>query len=184
MPWSEEALQQETLSIKNQLLRLIDKGWWTIASQPAVNGVPSNDAVHGWGPSNGFVFQKPFVEFFLPNADWERLRARLLDHPQVTYFAGNAQGAFMSNHPDSVNPVTWGCFAGKEIITPTIVEAVSFKAWLEEAFGIWAEWQRVHPRGSASSRLLESIRKDYWLVNVIHHGFLENGALWDDLLEN
>jgi len=25
----------------------------------------------------------------------------------------------------------------------TIIEAVSFKAWLEEAFGIRLEWQRV-----------------------------------------
>lgn len=182
MPWSEEALQPETLSIKEELLKLVDKGWWTVASQPSVNGVPSTDPVFGWGPKNGFVFQKPFVEFFIPSSDWESLRTRLADDPQITYFAGTAHGAFTSNHPDSVNPVTWGCFTGKEITTPTIIEAVSFRAWIEEAFGIWLEWQRVYPPGSPSSRLIESVRKDYWLVNVIHHGFLTPGALWTDLL--
>jgi len=182
MPWSEEALQPETLTIKEPLLGLINKGWWTVASQPAVNGVRSTDPVFGWGPKNGFVFQKPFVEFFLPSADWKRLRRKLEQDEQVTYLAGNASGDFASSDEQSVNPVTWGTFTGKEIVTPTIIEAVSFKAWLEEAFGIWSEWQRVYPPGSASSKLLERVRKDYWLVNVIHHDYLEEGALWDGLL--
>ena len=182
MPWSEEPLQPETLTIKTELLRMVEKGWWTVASQPAVNGLRSTDAVFGWGPKNGFVFQKPFVEFFLPSSDWKRLQQQLGDDEQVTYFAGNAAGDFVSSDSESVNPVTWGTFAGKEIISPTIIEAVSFKAWLEEAFGIWGEWQRVYKPGSESSKLLERVRKDYWLVNVIHHGFVEKGALWDGLL--
>lgn len=184
MPWSEEALQPETLTIKNELLQLINKGWWTVASQPAVNGVPSTDPVFGWGPKNGFVFQKPFVEFFIPNDEWQKLQSKLFEHPQITYFAGNAKSDFASNNAESVNPVTWGTFAGKEIITPTMIEAVSFRAWCEEAFGIWSEWQRIYKPGSESSKLLERIRKDYWLVSVIHHGYLEDGALWRDLLED
>ncbi|KAF2208486.1 hypothetical protein CERZMDRAFT_49024 [Cercospora zeae-maydis SCOH1-5] len=183
MPWSEETLQPETLTIKNELLSLINKGWWTVASQPAVNGIRSTDPVFGWGPRNGFVFQKPFVEFFIPNDEWQKLQSRLIENPQVTYFAGNAKLDFVSNDADAVNPVTWGTFAGKEIVTPTIIEAVSFKAWCEEAFGIWNEWQRIYKSGSESSKLLERIRKDYWLVSVIHHGFLEPGALWNDLLD-
>lgn len=182
MPWSEEALQSETLTIKKELLGLINKGWWTVASQPAVNGVRSTDPVFGWGPTNGFVFQKPFVEFFLPAEDWMRLRKVLEADDQFTYLAGNANGDFVSSDEQAVNPVTWGTFAGKEIITPTIIEAVSFKAWLDEAFGIWGEWQRVFPPRSESSRLLDRARKDSWLVNVIHHGYVEEGALWNGLL--
>lgn len=182
MPWSEEPLQPETLTIKKELLGLINRGWWTVASQPAVNGVRSTDPVFGWGPRNGFVFQKPFVEFFLPSAEWKRLRPKLEEDEQVTYFAGNAAGDFVCTDEQSVNPVTWGTFTGKEIITPTIIEAVSFKSWLDEAFGIWAEWQRVYQPGSESSKLLERVRKDYWLINVIDHGYLEDGALWNKLL--
>lgn len=182
MPWSEEALQPETLIIKPKLLSMINKGWWTIASQPAVKGVRSTDPIFGWGPKNGFVFQKPFVEFFVPSADWKRLQQALGEDEQITYFAGNWAGDFVCSDEESVNPVTWGTFTGKEIITPTIIEAVSFKAWLEEAFGIWGEWQRVYEPGSKSSKLLEKVRKDYWLVNVIDHGFVVPGALWKVLL--
>nr|POE87405.1 methylenetetrahydrofolate reductase 1 [Quercus suber] len=181
-PWSEDPLQSETLTIKNELQGLINKGWLTVASQPAVNGVRSTHHIFGWGPSNGFVFQKPFIEFFVPAKDWTRLRKFLEADDEFTYLAGNAKGEFVSSDEQAVNPVTWGTFTGKEIITPTIIEAVSFKAWLEEAFGIWREWQRVFPPRSESSRLLERARKDYWLVNIIHHGYVEPGALWEGLL--
>lgn len=58
IPWSEEGLNPETETIREELAGLISKGWWTVASQPAVNGVPSNHEIFGWGPRNGFVFQK------------------------------------------------------------------------------------------------------------------------------
>ena len=58
IPWSEEGLNPETNTIQDELLRLNQKGWWTVASQPAVNGVRSTDPIFGWGPRNGFVFQK------------------------------------------------------------------------------------------------------------------------------
>ncbi|KAF2725174.1 methylenetetrahydrofolate reduct [Polychaeton citri CBS 116435] len=182
IPWSEESLAQETLTIKNELLALINKGWLTVASQPAVKGVRSTDPVVGWGPKNGFVFQKPFVEFFVPSSDFNsRLKPLLEDDERITYFAGNSRGDFASNDEHSVNPVTWGTFAGKEIISPTMIEAVSFRAWLEESFGIWREWQRVYAPGSESERFLGKVRNDVWLVSVIHHGFLEEGVLWDML---
>lgn len=58
IPWSEEGLSQETGTITNELLTLNKKGWWTVASQPAVNGIKSSHEIYGWGPRNGFVFQK------------------------------------------------------------------------------------------------------------------------------
>ena len=132
MPWSEQTLSEETNTIAHQLLALNAKGWWTVASQPAVNGVRSTDPVFGWGPKNGLVFQKPFVEFFLPSADWAKLQPRLKAHDQITYFAGNAAGDFEASSEEAVNPVTWGSFTGKEIVTPTIIEAVSFRSWCED----------------------------------------------------
>ncbi len=58
IPWSEEGLNEESIAIREELLKLNRKGWWTVASQPAVNGVRSDDKLFGWGPKNGFVFQK------------------------------------------------------------------------------------------------------------------------------
>jgi methylenetetrahydrofolate reductase (NADPH) len=183
IPWTEQEFNPETNIIRDQLLALNKKGWWSVASQPAVNGVKSTDPVFGWGPRNGFVFQKPFVEIFVPSKDWKALQARLDSTDQITYFAGNAAGDFEASKEDSVNPVTWGTFAGKEIITPTIIEAVSFKSWLEEAFSIWREWQRIYSPSSATAKLLGSVRNDVWLVNIIWHHYVEKEALWEFLLE-
>ena len=62
--------------------------------------------------------EQPFVEFFLPSSDWcGTLRPRLdalAAKDEVTYFAGNAAGEFVSSDEKSVNPVTWGAFRGRE----------------------------------------------------------------------
>lgn len=187
IPWSEEGLNEETNSIKPQLLSLNKKGWWTVASQPAVNGVRSTDQIFGWGPENGFVFQKAFVEFFLPADDWKNLQAKLASSeiaPNVSWYSSNSSGEFLSSSSEtsSTNAVTWGVFTGKEIITPTIIEEVSFRAWAEEAFGIWDEWGRVYGPRSESKGVIDGVSKGGWLVNVIHHGFVEKEALWELLL--
>ena len=45
-------------------------GFLTINSQPAVNGAPSDDKVFGWGPSNGYVYQKvQLVSIILPETE-------------------------------------------------------------------------------------------------------------------
>ncbi|KAH6636979.1 methylenetetrahydrofolate reductase-domain-containing protein [Chaetomium tenue] len=172
IPWSEESFSAETDKIRDQLVALNSKGWWTLASQPAVNGLRSSDPTFGWGPQNGFVFQKAFVEFFLPSADWAALEKRL-NRPEMK----DAE-----EREASTNAVTWGVFPGKEIVTPTIIEEVSFRAWSEEAFGIWGEWAKIYEKGSESERFLERVRADTWLVNIIHHDFVETDALWDLLL--
>ncbi|KAF6807584.1 Methylenetetrahydrofolate reductase 2 [Colletotrichum sojae] len=190
IPWSEEELLPESNIIQQELLELNSRGWWTVASQPAVNGIPSRDPTFGWGPQHGFVFQKSFVEFFLPSADWAGLVARLneVKDGSICFYAASAAGDFVSSDASgglvlegaesSTNAVTWGVFPGKEIITPTIIEEVSFRAWAEEAFNIWGEWAKVYGKGSESEALLERVRSEYWLVNIIHHDFVDRDALW------
>ncbi|KAL1835703.1 hypothetical protein VTJ49DRAFT_6200 [Mycothermus thermophilus] len=224
IPWSEEGFSPETATIRDQLVKLNAKGWWTLASQPAVNGLRSTDPTFGWGPQNGFVFQKAFVEFFLPSKDWRELEKRLTKPEMrdvVCFYATNARGDFVSSDTTaaaaegtntattatiesttsptgaigggggggggeqreaSTNAVTWGVFPGKEIVTPTIIEEVSFRAWSEEAFGIWREWAKIYERGSESARFLEGVKQDVWLVNIIHHDFVDAGGLWELLL--
>ena len=92
LPWSEGGLNEETQVIKSELRRLIEgRGWWSVASQPAVDGVASDHAIFGWGPKGGFVFQKAFVEFFIPAQDWKtKLRPRLTSAdvtPEVSWYA-------------------------------------------------------------------------------------------------
>ncbi|KAI0434517.1 methylenetetrahydrofolate reductase 2 [Xylaria sp. FL1042] len=209
IPWSEEEVHEETETITDQLIRLNERGLWTVASQPAVNGFRSEDPTFGWGPRHGFVFQKAFVEFFIPAAAWNALREKLMSpeiSSMVTYYAANAAGDFVSSDfsggasasgtmettgasngysmgESSTNAVTWGVFPGKEILTPTIIEEVSFRAWAEEAFGIFSEWAQVYGKGHESEKLLEAARADSWLVNIIHHDYMDKNALWDLLLK-
>ena len=198
VPWSEGGAEEdtgglnpETELIRPELLKLIDgRGWWTLASQPAVNGVRSDHEIFGWGPQReGFVFQKPFVELFCPSKDYNEILKPLLakhGHDKLTWFATNATGAFESSlptqpaevelddlgtNPESVNAVTWGVFRGKEIVTPTIIEEVSFRAWGEEAFRIWDEWRGIYPRGSPTERFLDTTKNDAWLVCVVGQQF-------------
>lgn len=58
IPWSEQDLSAESRLIQDHLLKLNEKGWWTVASQPDVAGAPSNHEIFGWGPKRGWVFQK------------------------------------------------------------------------------------------------------------------------------
>lgn len=211
VPWSDEtdsssggALRAETETIRKELLALIQgRGFWTLASQPAVNGVKSDDKIFGWGPpGEGFVFQKAFVEFFASRQCWEKELKPLLQRygeDEISWLKTDGQGTFessasMENLVDAttskpragatgVNAVTWGVFRGKEIVTPTMIEEQSFRAWGEEAFGIWEEWRRVFPRGSEEERFLESCKRDSVLVNVVGQKFVGRyGArLWEIL---
>ncbi|KAE8225518.1 hypothetical protein CF319_g1765 [Tilletia indica] len=160
---------------------VVCKGWWTVGSQPAVGGISSGDPTYGFGPQDGYVFQKAFVEFFVE----ERCKKWLLEkiekegNGKVTFFAGNAKGDFETNvEPGGVNAVTWAVFPGKEIVQSTIIEEESFKAWRDEAFEIWGEWACLYPPKSASRKLLESVRDSRWLVTVVHHDFKDEKALW------
>ncbi|KAG9792375.1 Methylenetetrahydrofolate reductase 1 [Exophiala dermatitidis] len=231
-PAAGASLRAETQVIRQELLAMIEKkGYWTLASQPAVDGVRSEDETFGWGPpGEGFVFQKAFVEFFCDRHEWEtRLKPRLLKYrsDQVSWFKTDANGAFESSEEmenekkkktetkanggvddhdttttttngtatttsvtaTGVNAVTWGVFRGKEIVTPTIIEAESFRAWGEEAYSIWSEWRKCFPRGSDEERFLERMRQESVLVNVVGHNYIgghdgAGGELWRILLDD
>lgn len=58
IPWSEDPLAAETITIQKHLIGLNQSGRWTVGSQPAVDGIQSGDDVFGWGPKGGYVFQK------------------------------------------------------------------------------------------------------------------------------
>ncbi len=92
-PFSPSPLSPESLLILPHLEKLTAKGWWTVFSQPAVDGVPSRDEIFGWGPAGGYVFQKGFVEFFAEKHDVELIEKRIKQKGEgwVDFFAANAQ---------------------------------------------------------------------------------------------
>lgn len=187
LPWSELSLSPETSLIQEELINLNEKFYFTVASQPAVNCTTSKDKILGWGPSNGFIYQKAFVEMFVSKKEWnERLLPKLdACGSLVSYYYADSKKEFKTNLPSNAsNCVTWGVFPNREILQTTIVEEESFKAWTEEAFEIWKEWKLLYPKNSDSAKLIDSILNDYYLVTVLHHDYPNEAALWELLLED
>ncbi|WFC98321.1 methylenetetrahydrofolate reductase [NAD(P)H] [Malassezia yamatoensis] len=191
IPWCDIPVWTETLQLLPSLLRLNrpksdgGKSWWTVGSQPAVDGIDSSDPTFGFGPSNGFIFQKSFVEMFVTDQEKKDLvQAVESSSAPVTYFAGTSNPSqFETNvEVNGINAVTWGVFPGKEVAQSTIIEEQSFRAWCEEAFAIWREWELLFPPSSATHKILRSIHDSRWLVTVVHHDYKDSNALWE-LLE-
>lgn len=194
LPWVDAALSPETALIQEELFEINKKGYFSLASQPAVDGVLSSDKIFGWGPCNGFVYQKAFIEIFVPKKEWDEVilvnLKKYFDTMSITYYCGDNKGNVTSNLPLSKdshnikNTITWGVFPQKEVLLPTIIDFESFKAWNEEAFILWLEWARCYKKDSKPYQMLNSVYENYYLVSLISHDFKDEHALWNALLQN
>lgn len=172
LPWSDSPLAAESEFIQSRLIDLNNRGYLTINSQPAVNGAASSHPAYGWGPKNGFVFQKAYLEFFVSPKTIQKLVDKIGQNPHVTYYAVNSDGDFRTNtNGESANAVTWGVFPGQEIAQPTVVEANSFMAWKDEAFQLWNEWSNLYSLESHTHKLLEEINQSWFLMNIVDNNF-------------
>ena len=167
LPWSESPITSEADAIKAELLDLNCRGFLTINSQPAVNGVKSSHPVYGWGPHGGYCYQKAYLELLVSPELISELLCRIEKNEDITYYAVNKGGHLKTNAPsDGPNAVTWGVFPGKEIVQPTIVESISFLAWKDEAYRLGSDWAKCHPASSPSRQLIDSIMEKWFLVNI------------------
>ncbi|KAH9940805.1 methylenetetrahydrofolate reduct [Epithele typhae] len=180
LPWSDVAPSSETTVIATQLARLNEFGFLTINSQPAVDGAKSSDKIHGWGPANGYVYQKAYLEFFVSPELLDMLIPHIERDINITYYVINNRGDLRTNtHSDGPNAVTWGVFPGKEIVQPTIVEAISFMAWKDEAFELGRQWAKLYEPDSSSRKLIDAITDTYCLVNVVHNDYKKPDAIFE-----
>ncbi|KAK8119386.1 methylenetetrahydrofolate reductase [Apiospora kogelbergensis] len=162
LPWSEAPLTSEADSIKQDLIDINRRGLLTINSQPAVNGAKSSDPIYGWGPPNGYVYQKAYVELLVPPSLFEKVL------PPASIIT-----------PTCPNAVTWGVFPGKEIVQPTIVESISFLAWKDEAFRLGLDWSHCHDAGTPSRALIEGMMNDWYLINIVNNDFHSPRAIFE-----
>lgn len=189
IPWADQALSPETALIQEELFQLNEKGWFSVASQPAANACKSTDNIFGWGPRNGVVYQKAFVELFMPKDDWNKLKPLVEASDSITYYAADKTNKIEAKVPAghdiklTKNAVTWGVFPLKEVLQPTVIDYESFKAWNEESFLLWLEWSRCYKKNSKSFELLNKVYENYVLVCLIYHDFPEEHGLWDFLLD-
>lgn len=178
LPWIETELNLETGPIKEGLIKLNEAGFWTINSQPSVNGVDSSDPAVGWGGSGGVVYQKAYVEFFT-SPEMLHFLVRVLNRmgTRINYQAVNIDGLCYSNTEHTI-AVTWGVFPGREICQPTIVDPAAFFVWKDEAFALWrAAWQSAYTPDSLSYKNIKLIHDTYFLVNVVDNDFI-NGNIF------
>jgi len=115
----------------------------------------------------------------------------------ITYYAISKEGDLRTNtYSDGPNAVTWGVFPGKEIIQPTIVEAISFMAWKvrghpltfkipahqptqDEAYELGFQWAKFYDHGSPARKLITDYMGKSLLVNVVHNDFKDPLAIFD-----
>ncbi|KAK0629894.1 methylenetetrahydrofolate reductase-domain-containing protein [Bombardia bombarda] len=182
LPWSEAPVASEADLIKDDLIDLNKRGLITVNSQPAVNGVKSSHPVHGWGPPNGYVYQKAYLELLVSPAVYPEIRRRIEKHPDLSYYAVTRSGNLETNAAsEGPNGLTWGVFPGKEIVQPTIVESVSFLAWKDEAFQLGVDWARCYEDGTPSRLVLSEIMDTWYLVNIVNNDFHEPRTIFEVL---
>lgn len=210
LPWSDTQVTTEINSIKSNLIKLNENGILTINSQPKINGVKSNDPIFGWGPSNGYVYQKQYLEFLIPKSKIDTLINNinkineLNNYDILNYIITDSKTTTIlkSNVTDQsdVNAVTWGCFPGKEVAQPTIVEKVSFLAWKDELYLILKKWSNVLLNSSndltnqpdesdrlndlKSSKFIKSLIDDYVLVNLVDNDYVNQDDRIFTLFDN
>ncbi|KAJ3669375.1 hypothetical protein LUZ60_011325 [Juncus effusus] len=173
-PWSElDGLQPETQIINEQLANINTKGFFTINSQPAINGAKSDHPTFGWGGPGGYIYQKSYLEFFCSKDKLDALILKSRSFPSLTYIATTKSGISTSNvSPNSVNAVTWGVFPGKEVLQPTVVDPASFRVWKDEAFDMWVQgWAGLYPENDPSRELLEKVQRSYFLVSLVDNDY-------------
>lgn len=108
---------------------------------------------------------------------------RIERDPRITYYAVNKAGDLRTNtHSEGPNAVTWGVFPGKEIVQPTIVEAVSFIAWKDEAFELGVQWAGLYPPESESRKLIEGVMSRSYLVNIVANDFKHGEIIFEPFL--
>lgn len=182
LPWSEAPVADEANVIKSDLVELNKRGLITVNSQPAVSAAKSTDPIHGWGPANGYVFQKAYLELLVSPELFPEIRRRIENHKDLTYHAVTKSGNLQTNaQSEAPNAVTWGVFPGKEIVQPTIVERISFLAWKDEAFQLGSDWARCYESHTPSRLLLEDIMNSWYLVNIVNNDFHDNKTLFEVL---
>jgi len=180
LPWSEGKIAAEANTIKDQLIDLNSRGLLSINSQPAINGCPSSDPTHGWGPAGGYVYQKAYLELLVFPSVIDKVLERLEANKNLTYYAVSKSGALKTNTKDEgPNAVTWGIFPNREVVQPTIVETVSFLAWKDEAFRLGEDWSRCYQAGSGTRRLIQTIMDECYLINIVNNDFHETDEIFE-----
>lgn len=197
LPWSDGPIGADTAIITSDLVDLNQRGLFTMNSQPALSTVASSDKIYGWGPKNGYVYQKQYLEFICHRDVATLLINVINDYNRskgdrfagiISYYAVDKLGDLVSNClDDDINAVTWGVFPGEEILQPTIVEKTSFLAWKDEVYCLFNEWAKIikaEQGPQQSIDLLHHIGDEFVLCNLVNNNFVDDNKTLFDLIRS
>lgn len=202
LPWSDGPIGEDTSVMVENLINLNHKGFLTMNSQPALNAVKSSEKVYGWGPKNGYVYQKQYLEFFCPKDLLPKLLHTIDSYNKsegdasssiISYYAVDKNGNLSTNcKDDDINAVTWGVFPGEEILQPTIVEKTSFLAWKDEVYRLFTEWTNIlqsnlvdadKDKISGFVDLITNFSNNFVLCNLVNNDFIDKNETLFNLIE-
>ncbi|KAG7664195.1 MET13 [[Candida] subhashii] len=202
LPWSDGPVGDDTKIIVDDLVRLNERGFFTMNSQPALNAIKSSEKVFGWGPKNGYVYQKQYLEFFCHKDLIPKLLYKIDQYNSsqgdascslISYYAVDKDGNLTTNcRDDDINAVTWGVFPGEEILQPTIVEKTSFLAWKDEVYRLFMEWAKVigsslagadSEKAATFAELMTTFSNEFVLCNIVNNDFIDENSTIFKLIE-
>ena len=134
-----------------------------------VDGVKSSHPVHGWGPKGGFVWQKPYVEFFCSAETFKDLVPKLKKCETMSWMATTRRGDMWTDC-GTTTCVTWGAMALQEIVQPFVVSPEAFLAWKDEAFELWSSMLGAVAEDAGKQKIAE-IQDNWLLVSVLDNNF-------------
>lgn len=181
LPWVKSTMKKETELILEDLIQINKKGYYTINSQPAANGLPSNHPQQGWkttkeenNNNNGTIWKKAYLEFFCDSEKGENLLKKLKKNTKkknLSYLACKRNGDVQTNLSEGeVITVGWGKFGDREY-QPSIVDKSSFMGWRPEAFALWDEWKLIYEKDSQDYKVIEDIQNDSYLFLVLDNDY-------------
>ena len=173
LPWCDNIIL-ETFNIKDELIQINKLGYYTINSQPKINGMKS-ESPQGWGGKGGYLYQKAYLEFFCSKTNLDKILNNIKNKNNFSYCAIDNKGNIISNCDESIIALTWGIFPNSEVIQPTIADIYSFKIWKINAFKLWlTEWGQIYETDSESYQLLNHIYDTYYLVYIIDNDYINS----------
>jgi methylenetetrahydrofolate reductase (NADPH) len=93
LPWCDENLAPEAdVLLESTLKPLNRRAVLTINSQPAANGMRSEDPQVGWGPPGGYVYQRQYLEFFCSRETLRRVVDTFGAYESLAFIALDAKG--------------------------------------------------------------------------------------------
>ncbi len=185
-PWSESGVAPpECAAAAARLAGLVDAGLFVINGAHALHGAASGPAATpgGWGPPGGRLYQKAFVEAFVPIAAVPALAAAVAALPGGGAHAAAGPVGAVTGTLGAATAAAWAVYPNQEVVQPTVVAAAAFGAWAPEAFAAWrADWAALYPAEDAASRaVLESVAATHVLFCAVAEDTERGDALFGAL---